>query len=476
MGVYEVKGRRISAEADNFQEVLAAVYNLEDRPLCLCVAGGVPMYVAKYGEYVLKRMPDTGPSHHPACDSFEPEPGVSGRAELGAAIEVKENQPVEIRLGFALSRFAGRPGPNPGEASERPPGEVDSKTPRCSLRALLHYLWEEAGLNRWYPRMKGKRGQWTLHKYLMQEAQRVRTKGVSLAERLYVPEVFRVEEKEAIADRRRQHLSFLHSPEDNVVFKMGLVIGEFNGVEPAAVGMRVFVKHAPDAPLHIDNRSWDRVRRGYGEVMKALDADVAHKPHVVMAAVIYGAQEGLYQIEAMSMMLVSEQWIPIDGVYEIPLIEQLIEEDRVFIKPLRYDAKSAAKFPNVLLLDASDQPIHMHVISPMADEKARRAKEHQVQQRGELAWEWDRSKGMPAVPMKAQGERRGQWRGTAAERHVVPDAQPVKPSAGAARKRGQGDATAAAPATGPLEAVAEENGVILAAKGSGEGEHFAGQA
>ena len=89
MGVYEVKGRRISAEADNFQEVLAAVYNLEDRPLCLCVAGGVPMYVAKYGEYVLKRMPDTGPSHHPACDSFEPEPGAYAAGHHAHSSEAK---------------------------------------------------------------------------------------------------------------------------------------------------------------------------------------------------------------------------------------------------------------------------------------------------------------------------------------------------------------------------------------------------
>lgn len=446
--IYEVKGQRISADADDFQAVLAAVYNSEDRPLCMCVPTGVPMYVAKYGEYVLKRMPDTGPHHHPACDSFEPEPGVSGRAELGAAIEEKENQPIEVKLGFALSRFAGRPGPMVGDPSERPPGEVDSKVPKCSLRALVHLLWEEAGLNRWYPRMKGKRWQGTLRKYLMQHAQRVRTKGVSLAERLYVPEAFKVQDKEAIAERRRQHLAFLHSPEDNVVFKMGVVVGEFNGVEPAAVGMKVFVKHAPDAPLHIDSRSWDRVRRSYGAVMDAVDADVSHKPRVVMAAVIYAAQEGYYQIESMTMMLVSDQWIPVDGVYEIPLIEQLIESDRIFIKPLRYDAKSAAKFPNVLLLDAGDEPVHMHVINPMADEKTKRAKELQVQQRGAQAWEWDRMKAMPPLPPRATDARWRQPPRRTAD--PVPSTQPAGVAAPPPRAPAAGG-----PATGQVAAVDE---------------------
>jgi Protein of unknown function (DUF1173) len=401
-GMYQLKNQRVSADSAHLQVLLASIYNTEERPLCLCTAKGVPMYVAKYGEFVLKRMPDTGSNHHPACDSFAPEPGVSGRAEMGAAIDDKCSEAVEIKLGFALSRRAGRALPVVSDPADAPPSEVEVKAPRCSLRGLVHYLWDEAGLNRWYPRMNGKRGQWTLHKHLTLVAQRVRTKGVLLAERLYIPEVFKAEHKAELAERRRKHLSFLHSPDENVQFKMGVVIGEFNGVELGATGLKVFVKHAPDAPLHISAKNWQRVARSYADVLNANDADVAHKPHLVMGAVIYATQEHVYEIEAMYLMLVSEQWIPLEGVHEIPLVERLIECGRVFIKPLRYDAKSAAPFPNALLLDAGPEPIHMHVVGLMADDKLKAIKEKQVRQRGALAWEWITSNAMPELPIKAQ--------------------------------------------------------------------------
>jgi hypothetical protein len=39
-----------------------------------------------------------------------------------------------------------------------------------SLRALLHFLYERAGFNRWYPAMEGRRNQGVLHKYLCEAA------------------------------------------------------------------------------------------------------------------------------------------------------------------------------------------------------------------------------------------------------------------------------------------------------------------
>jgi hypothetical protein len=35
----------------------------------------------------------------------------------------------------------------------------------------------------------------------------------------------------------------------------------------------------------------------------------------------------------------------LEGVHELPLVQSLIEQRRRFIKPLRYDAQGAARFP-----------------------------------------------------------------------------------------------------------------------------------
>ncbi len=52
-----INGKTFHADDARLQDALARVYDTPERPRCLCVAGGVEMYVAKHGYYVIKRMP-----------------------------------------------------------------------------------------------------------------------------------------------------------------------------------------------------------------------------------------------------------------------------------------------------------------------------------------------------------------------------------------------------------------------------------
>ena len=91
------------------QAVLVRAYARGERPLCLCIPGGIAMYIAKHEHYLIKRMPDTGPQHHPSCPSYEPELNTSGLGELlGEAIFELEGGDVEIRTDFALTRRTGQ--------------------------------------------------------------------------------------------------------------------------------------------------------------------------------------------------------------------------------------------------------------------------------------------------------------------------------------------------------------------------------
>jgi hypothetical protein len=45
------------------------------------------------------------------------------------------------------------------------------------------------------------------------------------------------------------------------------------------------------------------------------------------------------------MMLTTDQWTPLDGLHELPLVEALQREQQAFIKPLKYDARTAAASP-----------------------------------------------------------------------------------------------------------------------------------
>lgn len=245
--------------------------------------------------------------------------------------------------------------------------------------------------------MAGKRNQGVLCKYLLEAAEEIMVKGVPLAQRLYVPEPFSETAKAEVAGRRREKLAVLR-PHDGLT-PLALVVGDYKGNDVTAQGRRVWIRHMPDAPLLIAARNWERIERVFAPLFEARDADTGHPVRLVMAALIRARREYTYEIEAVSLMLTSEQWIPLEGVHELPLIIALVAQHRRFVKPLRYDARSATAFPNALLLDAGPAPVPLHVVSAFMDTKERAAKEKAVAACKDDAWVWRTDQPMP--PLKS---------------------------------------------------------------------------
>jgi hypothetical protein len=394
-----IKGRTYTSRDPVLQDALARVYDTLERPRCMCVRGGIEMYVAKHRLYVVKRMPDSGHQHHATCASYEPELGLSGLGELmGEAIIEHSPESVELRVDFPLARVPGRA---MVRGAPHEPGEINAPRHRMSLRAVMHFMFERAGFNRWYPAMEGKRTQAVMHKYLLEAADGIHITGVTLSERLYVPEQFHEQQKSEIAERRRRKLAVLQSPEDDVQFKMALVLGEYKCEEASPLGRKIWLKHMPDAPLFIDAKTWERIERAYGNLLEARYADTKTKQRVVICALIYAKREHTYQIDTASFMLTTEHWIPIEGTHEVDLIEALTQQRRRFMKPLRYDARSAASFPNVLLLDTGAKPTPLHVMSASLHPQDRAAKEKALKAPGDTAWVWNTDRKMPPLPEAA---------------------------------------------------------------------------
>ncbi|UCV17805.1 DUF1173 domain-containing protein [Ferribacterium limneticum] len=390
---FVIRGRVIAADAPELQEALAQVYDTLERPRCLCVEGGVEMYVARHRCFVIKRMPESGSTHHPGCPSYEPEARQSGLGELiGDAVLESASGQVELRVDFPWTRMAGR-SVQRGELREV--AEVEVPRRRMTLRAMLHFLFDRAGFNRWSPAMAGKRNQGVMCKYLLEAAEEITVKGVPLVQRLYVPEPFSESTKAEIAGRRREKLAVLR-PKDGQM-PLALVIGEYKGNEVTVQGRRVWIRHMPDAPLLIAAGSWERIERVFAPLFEARDADTVRPVRLVMAALIRARREYTYEIEAASLMLTTEHWIPIDGVHELPLVDALVAQQRRFIKPLRYDARSGVPFPNGLLLDAGPAPVPLHVVSAFIDTGERAAKEKMIAACKGNVWVWRTDQPMPPL-------------------------------------------------------------------------------
>ncbi len=250
--------------------------------------------------------------------------------------------------------------------------------------------------------MAGKRTQWVLHRYLLEAADGVLLKGVPLTQRLYVPEPFHDERRVAIAERRRSRLAILQAPVGDAPCNLALVLGEFKSAEASPLGRKLWLEHMPQAPLFIDAKTWERIERAYVGLLEARDADTRTRQRVLIAALIYAKREHIYQIDTASLMLTTENWIPLEGVHEADLIAALTEENRRFVKPLRYDARSAAAFPNVLLLDTGAQPTALHVVCAGMPASERAAKEKVAKLGAGAAWVWHTDQPMPPLPIAAR--------------------------------------------------------------------------
>src|SRR5438552_11633056 len=142
-----INGRTYPAGDPELQDALAGVYDTPERPRCMCVRGGIEMYVAKHRQYVVKRMPDRGHQHHATCASYESELGQSGLGELiGESIIEHSPESVELRVDFPLARAPGRAFVR---RAAQEPAEINAARHRMSLRAVMHFLFERAGTTKY---------------------------------------------------------------------------------------------------------------------------------------------------------------------------------------------------------------------------------------------------------------------------------------------------------------------------------------
>lgn len=314
------------------------------------------MYVARLGEgYILKRMPGTGQQHAPSCPSYEPPPECSGLGQvLGTAItENLATGETHLKVDFSLSRIPGRPSNIPSVSLEGCGGNATSDGTRLSLRALLHYLWDQAGLTRWQPGFAGKRSWATVRRHLLQAAEHKAVRGAPLSQRLYIPEVFSVDQREAINARRLARWAsaaptHAPAPTPGKPQHLMLMIAEVKEIAPARFGHKAVMKHVPDQAFALDPTLYRRLARRF-EAELALWG-TADDLHLVVIATVAIGTTGPPVIAALSLMPVTAQWLPIEDAFDKQLVEALAREGRTFVKGLRYDLPRTQALASATLL------------------------------------------------------------------------------------------------------------------------------
>jgi hypothetical protein len=401
--VYWVNGQRLSAEEPNFASVIASAHAHHLRPRCLCVQNGgrdsqegIEMYIARLAfpssGCIVKRMPNTGHQHAPACPSYEPPPEMSGLGQvLGTAIkEDPTTGETLLKLDFSMSKIAGR------SAIPSSAGHSDSVTTsgtKLTLRGLLHYLWDQAELTRWQPGFAGKRTWGTVRKHLLLAAGNKIARGHSLRSRLYIPEVFSVDQRDAINTRRMAQWSpAVTSPgkPQNLI----LLIAEVKEIVPARYGYKAVVKHVPDQAFALDEQLYRQLGRRFESELAMWAA--ADDVHMVIIATVSVAAAGIPTIMELSLMPVTRQWLPVENGFEKQLVERLVTEGRSFVKGLRYNLGTDAALASATLTDCEGSAPLLVVVHP-GDKDGRQGL--QAGDPSARLWLWDpTSQAMPSLP------------------------------------------------------------------------------
>ena len=361
---------------------------------------GVEMYVARLAGtnegFIVKRMPNTGSHHAPDCPSYEPPPESSGLGQvLGSAIaEDPATGETTLKLDFSMSKIAGRSAmPTAGGDSD----SVSTSGMKLSLRGLLHYLWDQADLTRWQPGFAGKRAWGTVRKHLLLAAENKITRGDSLRSRLYIPEVFSVDQRDAINARRMAQWSQAIAVPGKPQHLM-LLIAEVKEIVPARYGFKAVVKHVPDQAFALDEQLYRRLGRRFESELALWGA--TEDIHMVIIATFSVAAAGIPIIVELSLMPVTRYWLPVEDGFEKQLIERLVADGRSFVKGLRYNLGAESALASATLTDCEGSAPLLFVVHAGIEDNGGYL---QVCDPLVPLWLWNpSSEAMPSLPPRRQ--------------------------------------------------------------------------
>ncbi|MEZ2726746.1 DUF1173 family protein [Pseudomonas putida] len=315
---------------------------------CLCPGKGTRRLAVRHrsdsDSFHLSRYPHTGAEHALDCLYYSPDPDKSGLGGYSKGV-VEETKDGDLKVKLTLSLRKKDPvDVQPMEGTSPTLSGGKPTKPAMTLGGLLHLLWSEAGLNQWVPGMAGKRGLGLIHSRLQQAADRMLASRMRIGDALVIAsssadsqQANANSQKVASAIRNNRRLIVIaplaaYSEEREQTMSRYITITGYHGVP------RLFT----------DTDTWQRIARSYAAELRGW-----REGRRVIAIVQTDQPTGPGKAQALNvaLMVVSDEWIPVESGYEAKIEALLREQGRRFIKPMRFDAGQEQVFPDFWLMD-----------------------------------------------------------------------------------------------------------------------------
>ena len=360
---YYVIDREMTPADTGFEAMVERAYSMKSKVRCLCRRDrDLDLYIAnRQGVYILARWPGTGALHAYFCDHYEAPDFLTGIGQVRGQAIVDDDATGEtlLKFGFPLSRGPARNAPA-AFTNDKP--DVKSTGQKLSIRGFLHYLWDRAQLTHWHPAMQGKRNWYIVRRELMAAALSCKVRGASLGQYLFVPETFKLDDKDAISRRRHGELSLTEASRDAIM----ILVGEVKSIEKARFGEKMLIKHLPEWPFLIDE---DMARRFHNRfaVEEALWQSDTEGGHLMMAASFSISASGLPQLYELSVMPVTRDWLPYEGLEERALLMKSVESRRRFVKGMRVNLPASRPIASLTFTDTPQEATAIYLTRNLPD-------------------------------------------------------------------------------------------------------------
>ena len=123
---------------------------------------------------------------------------------------------------------------------------------------------------------------------------------------------------------------------------------------------------------------------------------------MVLIATFGVSEAGLPTIAELSLMPVTNQWLPVEDSFDRQLVDRLVRDGRSFVKGLRYNMSSQQQLASAVLTDAGVSPIALHIAPRGSDNQQMDDSLKDLESaNASPAWIWDSVQGtMPHLPRK----------------------------------------------------------------------------
>jgi len=157
------------------------------------------------------------------------------------------------------------------------------------------------------------------------------------------------------------------------------------------------VKHLPEFPFLLGEDLHRRMAARFQREIALWDGVAG--AHLIVIATVGVGPAGVAAVEELALMVVTDNWIPIEHIYDVSLIEALTRDRRRFIKGLRYNLPTTRPLAAAVLSDARPSPVALYIIPPGADQDYTQALGTLVAESPLPAWAAGQGE-MPALPQR----------------------------------------------------------------------------